>query len=1299
MSHFYRFFRTPFLSEERVAELILLLSRFAPSLEGVQTERVFCIESNKKLNQQELDRLSWLLGGPDRNICLSADSFLGNTKDILEIGPRLHFETANSSNAVSICQSCGLTSIVRLEEARRYKFQAAKPLSPEIVELIVPLLHDKMTECPYPGLLTTFETNKKPEPVKYIPVMEEGIEALKKANKEYGTGMDEVDINYWFHLFHDVLKRNPTDVEWCDLGNANSEHSRHHVFGAKLIIDGQEMPFTLMELIKSTLTNKDNSIIAFHDNASAIRGYPVKMLIPQKPGMPSVYRMAELLLHYALTCETHNHPCLWSAYPGAGTGGGGRRRDGEAIGRGGLLGACSAGFLGGNLNIPEYPLPWEDPGFEYDPRTESPLDFFIHAVTGAFDDGNQFGEPVLITFLRSFGLRIGQERWENIKPIMFSGGFSLVDDRHTKKNPPQPGWLIVRIGGKAYNIGFGGGSASSMMQGESTADLDFKSVQRANAEMAKKVDNVLRTCIYMGDNNPIEIVHDQGAGGPGNVLKELLDPAGGVIKIRTIILGDKTMSPVEIWVAEFQENIALLIKPDRWEEFEAICLREKCPVAVSGTITGDGKAVLVDDDGTKYVDLALRHIFGDYPQKTFKDQRRQLPLEPLQLPKELTVRQALRLTFGLLGVGSNEWANQLVDRAVTPYVVQQQHVGPTLAPISTYALIAPSPFAHVGEVTAVGLRPEIGLISAQASARMAAAEALLNLIFVPVTARNEIKASINWMLAAKLPGGIAWLYDAAEALSCFMNAIGIDADGGKDSLSLAAQVGDERVRSLSTLVVSTYAACPDYGRRLQPYFKKPGRTKLMLVDLANGQTRLGGSVLAQVHKQVGTDCPDVDDPEMLTTAFDLIQSMLKKGLLVSGHRRGRNGLVSTLCESAFAGNCGLAVELAHSTASAIEMIFNEELGLVLEYLEENEAKILQAFADSGLAKAAQVIGRTTLKKQIVINHHGNNVLDETTDDLRELWRETSFQMKSRVAVKKCVEEERQTTRVPVSPPYTLTFDPDQFPMVTQDAEGKIRAAVIREEGTNSELEMTMAAYLAGFDVWDVTLTDIAEGRISLDMFRVVLFPGGFSFKDVLGSGIGFAGVIKFNELVAQEFARFFARPDTLSLGVCNGDQTGMLLGVPVKDIPEEKWPRLVTNRSEVFESRFPTVTILESSAIMLQGMAGSNLGIHLDHGEGCYIFPDESVLADLMAAKRLPVRYVNDFGMPTEEYPANPNGSAKGVAAICSEDGRHLYMMPHPERTVLIRQWHYLPNEWEHLINSPWLRMFQNARIWCEQNQ
>ncbi|MEK7068069.1 MAG: AIR synthase-related protein, partial [Patescibacteria group bacterium] len=601
-----RFHRTPLLSDAKSAELTEKLRKVIPEITRIETEQVIYVETDSPLSTTNHRTLRWLLRDKHQPKNLKRTTFFSrNGRNILEFGPRLNFETADSTNAVAICQSCGIKSIERVEQARRYWIILDRPLTKHEQDLIAPLLHDKMTECLYLKPLQAFKFSKKLKRSKPIPVMENGIEALKKANEQYGAGMDDVDLEYYRYLFVEVMKRNPTVAEFRDLGNTNSEHSRHHVFRAKLIIDGKEVPFTLMELVQGTLKNRKNSMIAYHDNASAIYGFSVSYLIPERPGMPSPMRMAELLFHLVLTCETHNHPCLWCAYQGAGTGGGGRRRDSEAPGRGGIVVAGSAGFMGGNLNIAGYELPWEDKTFSYDPRTESPLNFFIRATKGAFDDGNQFGEPVILTFAESFGMIIGDKRWEFVKPVMFSGGFSIIDARHVEKAKPKEGWLVVKIGGLAYRVGVGGGSASSMMQGESTEDLDFNSVQRANGEMANKADRVLRACILMGERNPIKVIHDQGAGGNGNVLKEIVNPQGAVIRLRSIPLGDPTLTDDEIMVAEYQENLALLIEPDRWEEFAAICEREKVHCAAIGVVSHDSKFVVVDEDSTVVADLDL----------------------------------------------------------------------------------------------------------------------------------------------------------------------------------------------------------------------------------------------------------------------------------------------------------------------------------------------------------------------------------------------------------------------------------------------------------------------------------------------------------------------------------------------------------------------------------------------------------------------------------------------------------------------------------------------------------------------
>jgi phosphoribosylformylglycinamidine synthase len=1300
----YRFFKIPLLSDEKSFDLLNDLQRLIPDIKGIQSEGVFYVESNVQLLGPDIKKLRWFLRekGEDKN--LSRKSFIGfgNGNNVINVAPRLSFETSFSTNAVSICHSGELPSVTRLEPGRRYKIIIDRKLTTNERSIILPLFYDKMTESVYPAPLSTFRTNKKPEPVKYINVMGKGIDAIKEANRKLGTGMDEIDMNYFLYLFKEVAKRNPTDAEFLDLGNSFSEHSRHHIFRAKLIIDGHAAEFTLMELIKSTLKNSQNSVIAFHDNASAIQGVPISVLVPERPGLPSAERMATILYHYVLTCETHNHPCLWAAYPGAATGAGGRRRDNQAVGRGGIVCAASAGFLGGNLQIPGYRLPWENEEFIYDPRVESPLNFFIKATKGAFDDGNQFGEPVTLTFAESFGMIVGKNRWEFIKPVMFVGGYSFINDCHIEKHVPKKGWLVVKLGGKAYLIGMGGGAGSSVIQGEHAAELDFNSVQRNDGEMARKTDEVLRTCIYMGKDNPIESMSDQGAGGFLNVVKELIYPAGAEIKLRKILLGDKTLSVSEILVAEHQESLVLLIKPERIAEFVRICEREKCPHAIVGTITGDGRAIVIDEkDNTTPVDLDLGKLFEEYPQKTFTDSRQVISYEPLSIPDGMTVKQALELVPRLLGVTSKEWMHDIVDSSVTGKVVQGPRIGSLGLPLSQYSLIAPSFVGHTGEINSVAQRPSIGLISSGAMSRMVPAEALLKLMFAPVSNRNEIKASANWMLAAKLSGGLAWLYDAALALKDFLNAIGVDIDGGKDSLSLAARVpgvdGETQVvRSPSTLVFSTYAACTDYRLRVNAAIEYPGESRLMFVDLADGFTRLGGSALAQTLKQVGNEAPDVDSPEMLISAFDCVQKMVKDGLIKSGRVRTRGGLIHTLNKMAYAGNCGIEAALSHSRASEVEMFFNEELGFVIEYLPRDEEEIQKIFNNIGLGKAAHFVGVTSREKRISITYNGRQILNEDMRKLMATWRDTSFQLKALHSTKSSVRSERSSTYNRIGPAYRLSFDPDKYAPVMIDYPGKVKVAIIRDEGTNSHEEARDACYLAGFQPHVIHLTDIAEQRVSLREFRGVVNPGGFSYKDVLGSAKGVGGVIKFNNVVMKEFEAFFKRADTFSVGFCNGCQLMILLGMVPWEMNEEDAPKLVVNSSESFESRFPAVRIYESPAIMLKGMEGSVLGVHASHGEGKFIFPNPQVLNRIVKENLAPIRFVDDYGEPTEIYPLNPNGSQLGITALCDPTGRHLAFMEHPERTVLKRQWSYWPHYWESIKNSPWLKMFQNAREWCE---
>ena len=1090
-----------------------------------------------------------------------------------------------------------------------------------------------------------------------------------------------------------------------------------------MIIDGKEMPHTLMDIIRLPLrTNPGNSVIAFKDNSSAIHGYDIRTIIPERPDKPSRFKDSRLNYHIIFTAETHNFPTGVAPFPGAETGTGGRIRDVHATGKGSLVIAGTSAYCVGNLQIPGYRLPWEDPSFEYPLNLASPLQIEIEASNGASDYGNKFGEPVIQGFTRSFGMRLpGKERREWIKPIMFTGGIGQIDGRHIDKKETERGMLVVKIGGPAYRIGIGGGSASSMIQGENIAELDFSAVQRGDAEMEQKVNRVIRACVEMGEKNPIISIHDQGAGGNCNVVKEIIYPAGAKIEIRNILLGDNTLSILEIWGAEYQENDALLTEPDRIEMFLEICKREKVPCSVIGKITGDGYILLYDEtDKSTPVNLDLSKVLGEMPQKTFNIKRIKPKLKPLRLQNNITVRDALERSLHLVSVGSKRFLTNKVDRSVTGLIAQQQCVGPLQLTLSNVAVVSQGHFGLTGAAISIGEQPTKGLISPQSMARMSVGEAITNIVWAKISALEDIKCSGNWMWAAKLPGEGSRLYDAAVALRDILLDLGIAIDGGKDSLSMAAMVAGssgrtEVVKAPGTLVISAYVTCPDVTRVITPDLKRPGESKLIYIDLGEGKNRLGGSALAQCYKQIGDESPDVDNPQLLKNTFNAVQHLIEKGLILSGHDRSDGGLIVTLLEMAFGGNCGLEVNLEVRSQKSkvkserkinqtIPILFSEELGLVIEYLPENEKKIINHLNKNEICH--QVIGNTLKKKEISINIDDEVIFKEDMRVLRAIWEETSYQLDRLQANPECVDEERKVNFDRKGPQYALTFSPKNPPLppFTKGGMGGLpianpKVAIIREEGSNGDREMTSAFYQAGFEVWDVTMTDLLNGKVDLDEFRGIAFVGGFSYADVLDSAKGWAGAIRFNKRLYKQFQKFYERSDTFSLGVCNGCQLMALLGlVPWKGILDKIQPRFIQNKSGRFESRFSTVQILPSPSIMLRGMEGSILGIWIAHGEGRLYFPEKDMIQEVIEKNLAPIRFVDDNGEFTETYPFNPNGSPSGITALCSPDGRHLAMMPHPERTFLKWQWAYMPEDWKrNLKASPWLKMFQNAREWCEE--
>lgn len=1265
-----------------------------------EAEWCYYVETTEPLSEDETTRLRWLLCETFDPSGLSENSFLADSAGIVEIGPRLNFETPWASTARQICLSVGLDKVVRMERSRRFGF--GSDLSAKARAAIVSAMCDRMTEMAYDEAPESFKITTPPEPVRVVPVLKDGIAALRAANEEFGLAMDEPDLDMYLDLFTNKLKRDPTDVELFSLGQGNSEHCRHGYFRGNLVLDGKPLGTSLMKIVKAPwVSNPNNSVIAFHDDSSAIEGEIVQIMAPSRPGAPSSFIIDSRKYHPTLTAETHNFPTGIAPFPGAATGTGGRIRDNQAVGRGGLVVASGAGYSVGNLHIPGYEMPWEQDGRAHPDNLASPLDILISSSNGASAYGNCYGEPLILGHVRTFGQDTteGYRSW--FKPIMYSEGVGMLDARHAEKGKPEPKMLIVQVGGPAYRIGLGGGAASSLMSGDNTEALDFNAVQRGDPEMEQRLNRVIRTCIELGDDNPIVSAHDLGAGGDSNALPEIVDLVGGRIELRAIPVGDVSLSVLEIWGNESQERDALLLRAEDLPRFKAICERENAPYAVVGEVTGDGQLVVFDaSNNTTPVNLPLEPILGDVPPKTVELTTKPLETSPLDLPKDLTVQAALERVLRLVSVGSKSWLIHKVDRSVTGLVARQQAVGPLGTPLADYAAVAHTLFGTTGTVMAQGERPLLGLISPGAQGRMTVAEAVTNLMGARIASLGDVRASANWMWPAKLEGEGARLYEAAVAMSDTMKALGMAVDGGKDSLSMAAQTPDGLVKAPGQLVVAPYAFVSDVRQLVTPELKASGNV-LMLIDLSGEHSRLGGSALAQAYGQTGNECPDLADVDGLGRAFAAVQSLSEHGWLRSVHDRSDGGLVVCAIEMAMAGNFGLELELPASKRP-IDELFSEEVGVVIEVTAADKAAVAAELDKHKVPHA--LIGHVGKVAGDVRIKAGQDqlLLDQPLHTLRALWEETSSQLEARQTNPDNARAEYEIMKKPrVSPRWHLSYTPTP-PLQIAQAPGKAPAvAILREAGNNSDREMAACFVAAGFEAWDVTMSDLAAGRVKLDQFRGVIFPGGFTFGDVLDSGKGAAAVIRFNPKLAKQFDDFYARPDTFSLGVCNGAQLMAILGwAPFVNLPDAQKPRFVGNASGRFESRFVTVEIMPSPAIMFAGMEGSRLGAWVAHGEGRVHVPEPGVMRDIEDQKLVAMRFVAPDGGPTTQYPFNPNGSPDGMTGLCSPDGRHLAIMPHPERSgINLWQWPWLPDEWSGLEASPWLKMFQNAREWCERDK
>ncbi|XP_012285205.1 phosphoribosylformylglycinamidine synthase [Orussus abietinus] len=1318
-----RFYKTPGLKPGQLSKKLNQLLQISSSVDEVKTELCYYVESSGALSEEEIGLLKWILVSPFDPLKVTEQSSLenhGNDKLLIEIGPRLNFATPFSSNAISICNSIQLHKVKRVEVSTRYLVKLKSIIDSKTENRIVNALQDRMTECRYLKPIESFNHGFKPEEWYEVDILQHGRKALEDVNAHLGLAFDNWDLDFYTDLFGSKLKRNPTSVECFDLAQSNSEHSRHWFFKGRMVIEGKEKDQSLIDMIIDTQSSSNpNNVIKFSDNSSAIKGYEAKILRPKETSQASAFHLNTLKQDLIFTAETHNFPTGVAPFSGATTGTGGRLRDIQSVGRGGYYIAGTAGYSVGNLHIPNYSLPWEEDDLPYPENMASPLDIIVEASNGASDYGNKFGEPVVSGFARSFGMTNSfglRQEW--IKPIMFSGGVGTMDANMTTKLPAEKGMEVIKVGGPVYRIGVGGGSASSVeVQGDNKLELDFGAVQRGDAEMEQRLNRLVRACMEMGDRNPILSIHDQGAGGNGNVLKELVEPAGAVIFTKKFELGDQSISTLELWGAEYQENDAILCRSEDVPLLKEIARRERCPINFVGTVTGNGRIILSEEDDCnteKYldesyvpgkrhpVDLDLELVLGKIPRKVFYLEKEHKTLVPIQLPKDLTVDTALERVLRLPSVASKRYLTNKVDRCVTGLIAQQQCVGPLHTPLADVAVTAISHFSTVGVATSIGEQPIKGLVTPQAGARMTVAESLSNLVFAGISDLKDVKCSGNWMWAAKLPGEGAALYEACEAMCSIMKELGIAIDGGKDSLSMAARIGKDVVRAPGTLVISSYAPCPDIQKVVTPDLKSPSIGEegcILYVDLSNGKSRIGGTALAQVFRQLGDSAPDVEDVRAIKNAFNATQSLIKDGKILSGHDVSDGGLITCILEMCFAGISGVEIKISHKSESPINILFSEEVGWILEVHQRDIDYVLETFKRYDAPIYA--IGKSKgfgLQSKIVVSVNNEIVVNSSVFPLMSLWEETSYQLERRQTNVSCAEEEYNGLSARSAPAYKLTFDPDNYTFLShKHLTSNIQVAVIREEGTNGDREMAASLVEAGFEVWDITMQDLLNEQVSLDGFKGVIFPGGFSYADVFGSAKGWAASLLFHPKLEKQLQAFVKRQDTFSLGVCNGCQLMSLLGwIGGEPSYENRNPDIVldSNNSERFECRWSTVKIEKSPSILLRGMEGSVFGVWVAHGEGRFTFRSSDVLKKLKQHNCLAIKYTDEQGIPTEKYPLNPNGSIEGIAGICSVDGRHLAMMPHPERCTQMWQWPWMPGNWSYKT-SPWLRLFQNAHAWC----
>jgi phosphoribosylformylglycinamidine synthase len=1283
----------PALSDFKVQKILKTCSDANLPVTGIYAEFMHFADLTAELSDSELDKLNKLLKyGPT----IAEHEPQGA---LILVTPRIGTISPWASKATDIANNCGLDKVHRVERGIAYYVEGE--LSAEQLNDVAKLVHDRMTESVHNSLEDAGQLFRveEPRPMSSVDILGGGREALVTANVEQGFALADDEIDYLVENFT-KLGRNPNDIELFMFAQANSEHCRHKIFNADWTIDGVEQPKSLFKMIKNTYeTHPENVLSAYKDNAAVMKGSKAGRFFPNKEGE---YSYNQENIEILMKVETHNHPTAIAPFSGASTGSGGEIRDEGATGRGSKPKAGLVGFTVSNLRIPGFEQPWET-NFGKPGRIVDALDIMIDGPLGGAAFNNEFGRPNLLGYFRTYEEKVNSHNGEEVrgyhKPIMLAGGLGNIRTEHVQKGEIPVGAKLVALGGPAMNIGLGGGAASSMASGQSNEDLDFASVQRENPEMERRCQEVIDKCWQLGDENPIAFIHDVGAGGLSNAFPELVDDGGrgGKFQLRNIPNDEPGMAPHEIWCNESQERYVLAVAAEDFARFEEICKRERAQYAVIGEATEERHLTVADSHfDNNPVDLPLEVLLGKAPKMHRDVESKQVEGQALNTDS-INVEEAAKRLLRLPTIAEKTFLITIGDRTVTGLVARDQMVGPWQVPVANCAVTAAAFDTYHGEAMSMGERTPAALLNYGASARLAVAEALTNIAGANIGGLENIKLSANWMAAAGHPGEDAGLYEAVKAVGEELcPALGLTIPVGKDSMSMKTTWQDDgedkAVTAPLSLVITAFGRVEDIRKTVTPQLRTDkGDSSLILVDLGAGQNRMGASSLAQVYKQLGDKTPDVDSPELLKGFYNAMQALVADEKLLAYHDRSDGGLFTTVAEMAFAGRTGVTVNLDSLTGSDIEALYNEELGAVIQVRNTDLAAVEAVLADNGLAAISHTIGALNTEDKVIFNRGGEAVLANTRTELRTIWAETTYKMQALRDNPECAKQEFDAKFDEKDPGLNvkLSFDLNEDVAAPYIATGaKPKMAILREQGVNSHVEMAAAFNRAGFAAVDVHMSDILEGRLTLEEFKGLVACGGFSYGDVLGAGEGWAKSILFNDMARDQFQTFFERQDTFSLGVCNGCQ---MLSTLKELIPgTEHWPRFVTNKSERFEARFSLVEVQESPSVFFQGMAGSRMPIAVSHGEGHAEFANDAAVKAALESGTVAVQYVDNLGNPTTQYPNNPNGSPEGITGITSTDGRATVMMPHPERVfrAVANSWH--PDEWKE--DSPWMRMFRNAR-------